>query len=261
MNERDIRTIIVDDEAIARSIIANFLLSFREINILGDFEDGKKALDFLKQHHVDLIFIDIEMPGLNGIDVLKNINPVHGLPLIIVTTAYKDYALPAFELSVFDYLLKPFDQERFTRTMHKVLKQVDLLRKIVVNKKVEHFVENYNPDFDKKTSYDQRITIKNIDKIFLVNVQDIDWISGEGDYIKLHCGLKEHLLNDSLKNILAKLDPDKFQRIHKSIIVNVDSIKEFKPYFNGEYYIYLKNGIKLKSGRTYSNQLRTFFNF
>lgn len=258
------RVLIVDDESLARLRIRELLEEKDNFEIVGECSDGTEAIKAIEKGHIDLLFLDVQMPDLDGFEVLTKVKSKE-LPTTIFVTAFDKYALKAFEFHAVDYLLKPFDDERFEEMLAHAQKQIrknrieNLSEQIAldVNKKVAELLSDYkNPseasNAEKATdSYQKRLVIKSAGKISFVEVEDVDWIGAEGSYVSVNLKDKTHLMRETLKNLEKTLDPQKFLRIHRSTIVNIDRIKEVYSHFRGEFIIILKNGKQLKLSRKY----------
>jgi two-component system, LytTR family, response regulator len=267
-----IRTLIIDDEPLAREGIRLLLQRDPEIEITGECSDGKAALKAIKNNIVDLLFLDIQMPEMNGFEVLKNIRSDE-FPAIIFVTAYDKYALEAFKYHALDYLLKPFNDEQFYKSLSNAKEYIHLKKYKQLSKSILTLIKDYdehkNPVENKipvepegqKSPYLNRIPISIAGHIHVIKVNEIDWIEAADYYAKLHVGNKTHLLRETMINLEVKLDPSKFIRIHRSTIVNIDRITELEPYFNGEYYVILNSGQKLKLSRSYKSKLKKSINF
>lgn len=248
--ETNITAIIADDELLARDVIKNFLADFPNIKVVAECENGLVALNAINELKPSLVFLDIQMPELDGLTLLKELKDP---PLIIFTTAYNQYAIKAFDLNVVDYLLKPFDKERFSQAVNKVVNQTNdpsaLLEKIdSLQHSLNEFIQG-----DKK--YVSRLLIKGNNIYSILNAKDVIWFEAYSDYVKIHTKEKTHLKNISMNELEENLDPANFLRIHRSTIVNINFIKELKPYFNGEYYLILTTGDQLKLSRSYKDKI------
>ena len=246
-----IKAIIADDESLARNVIRKYLEAFPQIEVAAECENGLVALNKINELSPDLVFLDIQMPDMDGLSMLSQlISP----PMIIFTTAYNQYAIQAFELNAIDYLLKPFDHQRFAQAIHKMLEQH------ASPSSVENKLNKIQNTLDRillpGKSFATRILIKEKNGYSFLKVQDIIWFEADGDYVKIHTAGKTHLKNSSLNELETKLNPQTFVRIHRSTIVNIAYIKEMKPYFNGEYNLHLTNGEKLKLSRSYKDKLK-----
>ena len=244
-----IRTLIVDDEPLARERIVDMLLGDVEVEIIGECGDGLAAVAAVEAHKPDLVFLDVQMPELDGFGVLEAIEEA---PVIIFVTAYDQYALRAFEVHALDYLLKPFDRERFDKALQRAKHQIERERAGAVNRELVALLA----DLKSRPKPIERLVIKAGGRVFFLRVDEIDWIEAAANYVKLHVGEEAHLLRETINGLAAKLDPDKFLRIHRSIIVNLERVKELQPWFHGDYVVILQNGAQLTSSRNYREQLR-----
>lgn len=248
-----IRALIVDDEPVARDGIRALLKRDAEIEIVGDCADGREAVEAIESLSPDLVFLDVQMPEADGFDVIERIG-AENMPVVVFVTAYDQYALRAFDVAAIDYLLKPFDDERFALAVNRAKSQVrrgevgDLSRRLIAL--LEFQTPKTGPD-DAPSSGDylQRIMLKTGGKVVFLKVDEIDWIEAEGDYVRLHVRGGSHLLRDTMKRLERQLDPSQFLRTHRSTIVNVDRIKELHPFFHGDYMVILKDGTELKLSR------------
>lgn len=246
------KVLIVDDESIARDILQKQLQDYPQVEVIAVCKNGKEALNAIEKHQPDLIFLDIQMPELNGIELAKSLS-LEKLPLIIFVTAFDNYALQAFEANAIDYLLKPFDKERFDKTFQKALKQLQLATKenmsTVFDKYGQFFQQFAQPD------YPEIITVKDGGRIQLLKTADLMYIEAEGNYICLQTEKSKHLLYETLSGFEQKLNPRTFVRIHRSTIVNINFIKEIQSHFNGDYSVLLKNTQVLRMSRNYKENL------
>ncbi|HZV70476.1 MAG TPA: LytTR family DNA-binding domain-containing protein [Saprospiraceae bacterium] len=250
-----ITALIADDESLARDVIRNYLAAFPMIRVIAECENGLNALNEINRLKPDLVFLDIQMPEMDGISMLSELKE---LPLIIFTTAYNQYAIKAFELNAVDYLLKPFDRDRFNQSIKRVLEHGT--GPDSMEQKLGNLQQSLNTLLESEKKYISRILIKGKTGYSFLNLQDVLWIEAYSDYIKIHVRDKFFLKNISLNDTEARLNPQQFIRIHRSSIVNISFIKEMKPYTNGEYMIYLTNGEKLKLSRTYKDKISGIIN-
>ena len=258
-----IRTIIIDDESLAREKIRTFLKRETDIEIVGECRNSTEALSSIIDLKPDLIFLDIKMPGMNAFEMLENLK-VKKLPEIIFTTAFDKYAIKAFEVHAIDYILKPFDRERFINTLNRA--RVHLENKEIGNSN-KRILEALNDLKEKKTDksehqnekYTDRIVVKANGRIYFIKAIEIEWFEASGNYLKVFASGNSHLIRETLSNIEKKLDPEKFLRIQRSVIINLDFLKELKIWFHNEYLVYMKNGTKFTSGRSYKNNLDKIF--
>jgi two-component system LytT family response regulator len=249
-----IRTLIVDDEQLARERLLSLLEGDPDIEIIGECSSGKEAIAAIKTESPDLVFLDVQMPEGDGFEVLESID-FHTMPIVVFVTAYDQYAIQAFDVHALDYLLKPFDQNRFERALIRAKSEVVLRNNTNVNQKLlsmlEH-IESHKKNLD-------RILVKSSGKVFFLKFDEIDWVESAGNYVKLHVGTESHLLRETMSEMERKLGNDKFVRIHRTVIVNLDRIKELQPWFNGEYIVILNNGTKLTASRGYKKKLSEVF--
>ena len=245
-----IRVLIIDDEPIARDYIQGFLEGNSSVSVIGEATNGLEALELIIEKKPDLIFLDIQMPEMDGFEVLKHIDQAN-LPHIIFVTAYDEYALKAFEVNAVDYLLKPFDRVRFEKALEKALDYIRLQKARDFEDRVKALLSGLGPSKE----IPQRLAIRSRGRIHFLNIEDIRFIQAAGNYVALHTGEKEHLLRETLKSMEAKLDKDKFLRVHRSTIVNKNYIRELELITSGEYCIHMAGGERLMLSRKYRDRL------
>lgn len=257
----EIRVLIVDDEPVAREGIRVLLEDDPEVEVVGECADGEQATRAIGDLEPDLVFLDIQMPELDGFQVLERIGPQE-MPVVVFVTAYDQYALKAFDVAALDYLLKPFDDERFAAALDRAKTQVRQGAMETLSRRLIALLEASSTEPTAARSgggggrrYLDRILIKTGGKAIFLKVEEIDWIEAEGDYVKLHVGSQQHLLRDTMKRLESQLDPKRFLRVHRSAIVNLDRIKELHPYFHGDYMILLQDGTEIKLSRTRRKQM------
>jgi len=259
---KTIRAMIVDDEPLARASLRLLLEADPEIEIVAEAGSGSEAVKRINTSAPDLLFLDIQMPGMSGFDVLEQIDTT-GIPAIIFVTAFDQYALRAFEVHALDYLLKPFDDARFEKALRAAKAQIEQREINKLSQKLFALLEDREerqaaePPRAERSRYLTRLMIKSASRIFFLKVEEIDWIGAEDYYVKLHVGRKSHLLRETMNELEAKLDPEKFLRIHRSSIVNLDRVKEMHAHFNGDYVVILDDGTELKLSRSRREQLQT----
>lgn len=247
-----IRVVIVDDEALARERIRTLLAGDPEIEIAQECASGDAAVKAIRRHAPDLLFLDVQMPRLDGFGVLEQIGS-RKLPTTIFVTAYDQYAIRAFDAMALDYLLKPFTRERFHRALHRAMAQVRQERAGSYHRQLDGLLDNLSKP------YIRRLVIKTAGRVTFLNVGEIHWIEAQGNYACLHAGRESHLLRRSLKKLSEQLDPAAFLRIHRSTIVNIDQVKDLQPLFHGEYTVTLKDGTRLSSSRGLKEKLGRLF--
>ncbi|HKP47455.1 MAG TPA: response regulator, partial [Pyrinomonadaceae bacterium] len=235
-----IRTLLVDDEPIARRGIRQQLQSETDVEIIGECNNGQEAVAAIRAQSPDLVFLDVQMPLLNGFGVVEEIG-VDRLPAVVFVTAYDEHAIRAFEVNALDYLLKPIEPHRFQKTLDRVRHQ---LSHSSDNKKLSallRLLEKRDAAF-KQPAYVDHVVIKENERVLLLPTGDMDWITAQGNYVQIHSRSKSHLVRETMDGMERKLDPAKFVRLRRSAIVNADRVRELKPLFNGKYVVYLKNG-------------------
>jgi two-component system LytT family response regulator len=247
-----IKTLIVDDEPLARRNLRLLLEKDPQIEILDECRNGREAVKAINALSPDLIFLDIQMPEMDGFDVLAHAGPDH-IQAIIFVTAFDQYALKAFDVHALDYLLKPFDDERFAHALKRAKSQIEAREIDRLSSRLLALLEQRESERTGSTqqkTYLTRLMIKVSGRVMLLKVEEIDFIEAEGNYAKLNVGRKAHLLREKMNDLEGQLDPEKFVRIHRSIIVNLERIKELQPHFNGDYIVVLEDGRQLRLSRT-----------
>jgi two-component system LytT family response regulator len=253
MNDRIIRCLIVDDEPAARGALRSLLEQETDIEIAGELADGESALRFLKKPGCDLLFLDIQMPEMDGFEVLRRLEPA-GLPAIVFVTAYDQYALRAFDSEAVDYLLKPFSDERFQQALTRARRQIGNGRIGTLSEQLRRLLNRTAPA-ESTGEYLSRLLIKADGRIAVVPLAEVDWLEADGDLVKVHAGRNTYELRETMKDIELKLDPARFVRIHRSTILSVDRIRELQPYFKGDYVVVLRDGTTLKLSRRFRGGL------
>jgi two-component system, LytTR family, response regulator len=246
-----IRTLIVDDEPLARLRVRELLANEADVEIVGEAPDGPTAVSLVRELRPDLLFLDIQMPELDGFDVLEQIGP-RPIPAVVFVTAYDRFAVRAFEAHALDYLLKPFDDERFAGALQRVREQ---LRQHDAGD-LERRVRELLSDVRGGASHLERLAVQSGARSILIPIDEIDWLEAEGKYVRVHAREHAYLIRDTLRRLESALDPARFLRIHRSIIVNVGRIREVEAYSRGEYILFLRNGTELKSGRAYRSVIQ-----
>ena len=245
-----IRTLIVDDESLARERIRDMIDSDSGIEIIAECGNGHEAIEAIQQLSPDLVFLDVEMPGIDGFGVLEALPP-RQIPTVIFVTAYDQYAVRAFEVYALDYLLKPFDQERFDKAIERAKTHISSEQNEDLSKRILSALE----EIKTKPVHLERLVIKMNGHVFFIKAEEIDWLEAEGNYVRLHAGKESYLLRDTISALESQLDSKKFIRVHRSAIVNIDRITELQPWFHGEYRIILRQGVELTLSRTYREKL------
>lgn len=245
---QNIKILIADDEQPARKKILTFLDQESGIKSIIEAENGIEAIKNIQTENPDLVFLDIQMPGMNGFEVIETIG-VENMPVVIFVTAYDQYAIDAFEVQAIDYLLKPFDQERFQKSFNRALRQLELKNNNAI------LLKNLINEIKSEMGYLDRIMVNIGHRFFYIKTNDIIYISSEEKYANLHTGKDQYLIRDTLNNLEQHLDPARFKRIHRSFMVNIDFIKEMQPLSHGDYLVILKNGAKLTLSRRFRERL------
>lgn len=284
---RRIPTLLVDDEPLARERLRALLASDPEFECVGEAGDVVQALEAIRRLSPELVFLDIQMPGGSGLELLRALTPSE-MPVVVFVTAFDHHAVDAFDLQAIDYLLKPFDVDRFARALRRAKDRVratrrsrdpdetaggvaDLTESVDrLMRTLQHFssissgsatggasgTPSGTPSGTSSRGSSRRLVVQDGDRAFFVRDDEIDWIEAEGNYVALHVGATKHLHREPLKDLEARLDSSRFLRIHRSIVVNLDRVRELRPWFHGAYVVVLRDGTELTSGRTYSAQVR-----
>ena len=255
-----IKTLIIDDEPLARRNLRVLLEKDPQIEIIDECRNGHEAVKAINTHLPDLIFLDIQMPEMDGFDVLARVGPEQ-IQAIIFVTAFDQYALKAFEVHALDYLLKPFDDERFVQALERAKSQISASEIDKLSQRLLALLEDRKGSDQQQQSYLTRLMIKTSNRMMLLKVDEIDFIEADGNYAKLHAGRKTHLLREKMNDLEGRLDPARFVRIHRSIIVNLDRIKEMHPHFNGDYIVVLDDGRQLRLSRSRRENLEARLKF
>ncbi len=259
MNTTDkIRVLIVDDEPLARRGIRRLMQSESDFEIVGEARNGREAITAIENNTPDLVFLDVQMPLLDGFSLIEKIS-AENTPEIVFVTAYDEHAIRAFEINALDYLLKPIDPQRFQKTLERVRRRLIERENEEIERKVVDLLQNLKEA--KQPARLERIAVKERGRVFFVQVDEIDWIAAQGNYVEIHVGQAKHLLRETMDGIESKLDPHKFLRIRRSTIVRIESIKELHPLFGGEHAVILCDGTELSSSRRYRKNLETILKF
>ncbi len=247
-----IRVLVVDDEPLARERLRKLLATEPELELIGECSDGASAVQAIREQSPDLVFLDVQMPELDGFGVVAQLGR-EKLPAIVFTTAHDQFALKAFEVHAVDYLLKPFGKERFQMGVQRAIEQVRRHSTGDLTRRLSALLADVQPE--SKAKFAARIAVKSSGRVVFVKVDDIDWVEAADNYVSLHVGNEEHLHRETMAALEAQLPPAKFMRISRSAIVNVDRIKELQPLFHGEYAVILRSGAKLTLSRSYRDKL------
>lgn len=246
------RALIVDDEAYAREIVRSLLAKDSDFELIGSCTNGSEAIEMIGEKRPDIVFLDIQMPGIDGFKVIEQTRAVH-TPYYVFATAYDAFALKAFEVNALDYLLKPFDDQRFFETLERAKTALANREKADLKDQLSQLLVHQS---QAKKSFLRRISIKTGGRIHFINTEDIDWIEADNQYVKIHCTSKAHTHRQSLTELEGLLDPERFVRVHRSAIVNVNRIQSLEPHFRGDFMITLHNGTKVKLAQSRKENLR-----
>ena len=266
---RTIRALIVDDESLAREALLVMLNDDPEMEVIAECRNGKEAVTAIREQSPDVVFLDIQMPEMDGFQVVEEIGATR-MPVTVFVTAYDKHALRAFEAHALDYVLKPFDHDRFDAVLRRAKTSVQQRRLGEISESLFAVLQDMNlktgeppagtgeikPDQSAHKEPLERVVIKSGGRIYFLKVEEIDWVEGAGDYLSLHSGGQVHLIRETMGNFHARLDSQKFLRIHRSTIVNVERIEEIRPLFKGDYVVTLTGGKRLKASRGYRRQLQ-----
>lgn len=242
------RVLIVDDEPLARRGVSVRLREFPDIEIVGECSDGKMAVEAILQLSPDVVFLDVQMPGMDGFDVLGAL-PAENLPAVIFLTAYEQHALRAFDVHAIDYLLKPVDDERFASAVGRARTLLDVETKTKLTDRILELLDA------RSRPYAHHFAVRTGARIQIVLVEDTEWIAAAGDYTELHVRGRSHLLRETMNSLEKRLDPTSFLRIHRSRIVQSRCITELRSIENGEYLVKLSDGSEHRSSRSYAKRL------
>ncbi|MEO5511215.1 MAG: LytTR family DNA-binding domain-containing protein [Longimicrobiales bacterium] len=246
-----IRAIIADDEPLAREGVRLHLEAQADVEIVGEARDGTEAVEMIIQLRPDLVFLDVQMPGLDGFGVVEAIG-ADIMPAVIFITAYDQFALKAFDTHAIDYLLKPFDADRLHRAVDQARAQIRGRQRSDVEDRLVAMLG----ELRGKSQFLERIVVRSGGRILILRIQDVDWLEAASNYVRIHAGGREYLLRETMTNLETKLDPSLFVRIHRSTIVRLDRIKELEPLFQGDYVLILEGGTRLTSSRGYRDRLQ-----
>lgn len=264
-----LRALIVDDESLARKGLRLRLEAFDAIEVIGECSNGSEAINSVAELEPDLLFLDIQMPGMTGFDVVAKLQQ-EDMPMIVFVTAYDEYAVKAFDVHAIDYLLKPIEDARLSDAVEHALqyRQADnastdkqrLLELIIsITGKSETSIAQLLKDHTGARSYPDKIAIKDGGETTLVLTEDIDWVDAAGDYMCIHANGETHVMRITMKELEEQLDPSRFQRVHRSTIVNLDRVTKVCSHMNGEFHLILSNGAAIKMSRSYKDKVKHFF--
>jgi two-component system LytT family response regulator len=249
-----LRVLIVDDEEVARQRVRRLLAREQDVEIVGEASDGIQAVESIRALSPDLVFLDVQMPEVDGFEVLERLRP-DPVPEVVFVTAYDDYAVRAFEVHAVDYLRKPFDATRFREAFARARRRLASAEAEARARKLDALLAQIQAQPPRSR---ERLMVRADGRLYFVRVDDIDWVEAAGNYVKLHVGRETHLMRETMAGIEALLDPSRFLRIHRSAIVNLDRVREMQPWFSGEYTVILRDGTQLRLSRVYRDRLETW---
>lgn len=250
-----LRVLIVDDEPLAREGIRLHLEDQPDIEVIGECGDGEAAVAAILEHNPDIVFLDVQMPGLDGFGVLEKLRS-KPMPEVVFVTAYDQFALQAFESHALDYLLKPFDADRFTRALDRIRTHLRGRRRLEADSRLIRMLD----DLRNRPQYVERLVVRSGGRILILRIDDIDYIEAAANYVKLHVAGRVYLLRETMTQMERQLDPERFVRIHRSTIVRVDRIRMLEPLFQGDFMVVLEDGSRLPSSRGYRDNLQALMN-
>jgi len=246
-----IRTLIVDDEPPARRKLRRLLSCESDIEIVGDCADGPQAVAAIAEHHPDLVFLDVQMPEMDGMGVVHAVGPER-MPMVVFVTAFDRYAIQAFEISALDYILKPYSRERLQAAVARARGQLERGHSDDVEQRLHTLLEHLKPGREACG----RLMLKSEGRVYFLKADEIDWIEAAHNYLVLHAGAKSHLLRETMDSLEARRAPGLFVRIHRSTMVNFERIQEICPWVRGEHAVILHDGTRLTLSRSYYERLR-----
>ena len=245
------RALIADDEPLARQRLRMLLADEEWVEVIGEAKDGASTVAAIQKLRPDLVFLDVEMPGATGFEVIETVGAAK-MPFVVFVTAYDKYALKAFDVHAIDYLLKPFDKDRFHQALARARQQLERETGGELERRLLQLVHDLQPAPQRL----ERFVIKSGGRVFFVPTSEIDWIESAGNYVRLHVGTDTHLFRETMNALEARLNTDTFFRIHRCHIINIERVRELQPWFNGEYVVFLKDGTRLTLSRGYREKLQ-----
>lgn len=243
-----IRVVVVDDEPIARAGVIRLLSEDKDFTLVGEAGNGSEAVRVIEDETPDLVLLDVQIPELNGFEVLAQLD-LDQLPLIVFVTAYDEYALRAFEVSAVDYLLKPFDRERFQAALGRVKQHFRTRDADELRLRVRELLDRIGGGAS------DRLVIRDAGRVFFLGLNEIDWIEAAGNYVRVHAGKQAHLVRHTISGMLSKLPASEFLRVSRSAIVNLKRVREVQPLFNGCFVFILQSGVRVESSRRFRRQI------
>ena len=245
------RVIVADDEPLARERLRMLLTAEPGVELVAECENGTAAIEAIQRLHPDLVFLDVQMPGATGFEVIDAVGAGR-MPPVVFVTAYDQYALRAFDVRALDYLLKPFDRERFQQALARARQQVHQDAPGELERRLLALMQ----DLKGPHHHVDRFVVKSGGRVYFVRADEIDWIESAGNYVKLHAGNETHLMRETMTAVETQLDKERFFRIHRCYIVNIERVRELQPSFNGEYVVFLTTGARLTLSRGYRDKVQ-----
>lgn len=245
------KVVVADDEGPARTRIRQFLKHETDCSLVGDCANGREVLECVARSHPDILFLDVQMPGMGGFEVCDLLREAEPVPCVIFVTAFDRYAVQAFEVHAIDYLLKPFDQMRFRKALERARERL----RTKVGPGMEQSVLTMLRDYVTPVKNGGRMIFREGGKLVVVRAEDLKWVESDGNYVKLHTSEGEHHVRETLGHLEAQFSNERFLRISRSVLVNLDFVREFRPLFSGDYAVILREGTKLTLTRTYRDRL------
>jgi len=251
-DNQPIRALIVDDEPLIRRGLRDRLSAIDGIELVGECANGTEAIERILSDKFDLVLLDVKMPDIDGLEVIRQVGPER-MPLVIFVTAYDEYAVRAFELNALDYLLKPFDEDRLRQSIARAsekLKEQDQ----------RALIERLQTLISSRAAQPKRLTVKNDEAYEFVDIDSIDWVESANNYVQLHCGTKNYLMSETLNNLEKRLSPHGFLRVHRRHLVNARRVVAVHPMLGGTFVLQLRNGTRIGTGRQYKDTIRDLLN-
>jgi len=246
----DLRVLIVDDEALARKRVRRLLQGEARVDVVGECANGPDAVAAIREQAPDLVLLDVQMPGMDGLAVIDAVG-ADRMPPVVFVTAHEAYALQAFDVHAVDYLLKPFDQDRLHEALNRARRRCGSRADNGLPEQLAELVQN----MQRRRSYLQRVAVRTDGRVLLVPVAEVDWLEPAGNYTCMHAGSKTHIIRETMARLEEQLDPVRFARIHRSTMINLNRIRELQPYFHGDYKVLLEDGTELTLSRNFRENL------
>lgn len=246
-----VRALVVDDESLARRRLAAMLAEERDVDVIGEADGGSAAVQAIVSKRPDLVFLDVQMPGLDGFGVLRCTAGAHR-PVVVFVTAHDEHAIRAFEVHAADYLLKPVTAARLRKAVRRAVERVRSVPRVENARAIDGLLSH----IPQTAVNGARIPIRHAESIGFVSVAEITWVEADGDHLRLHAGSTVHTLRETMTELEARLQPFRFVRVHRSAIVNVDAVRAVEPIAKGDYYLVLRDGTRVRSGRSYRSDVQ-----